>query len=173
MYLDSQILPFFYHLRSPFLNSVMIGITQMGGGVMILVGICVFCFLIVRKYYNEALLFALSLCFSALTEMILKNVFHRIRPQFHPLVIETSYSFPSGHATNSLVFYLLLSYLFFRHTKNKNASLIFLLLAVFLILLIGVSRVYLGVHYPSDVIGGYLVGSIVLIITAFIVSILS
>ncbi len=90
--------------------------------------------------------------------LLLKELYHRVRPDFLPLAYETSYSFPSGHAMNSLIFYTCLSFFVLNHVKNKQLRMIFFVLSGILIFLIGISRIYLGVHYPSDVIGGYAAG---------------
>ena len=161
--LDFLILSFFYHLRSPLLNSVMIGITTLGGGALIAFGILVTLFLLIKRYYSKAFQFASIVILGGLFNILLKNIFQRARPQFYPLIKETDFSYPSGHAMNSLIFYLLLSYIFFRITKNTKLSIVFTSFSAFLIALIGVSRVYLGVHYPTDVIGGYMGGGILLL----------
>jgi undecaprenyl-diphosphatase len=87
---------------------------------------------------------------------LLKEVFARPRPYFeHPLALETSYSFPSGHATMSLICYGMLAYFAVLALRTWRAKTAVVFGAAFLVLLIGFSRIYLGVHYFSDVIGGF------------------
>lgn len=90
--------------------------------------------------------------------MFLKQIIQRPRPDIMPSVVETSYSFPSGHAMNSSVFYLTIAFYTYHFTRKKKLSLVVTGGAIVLLLLIGFSRVYLGVHYPSDVVAGYVVG---------------
>jgi undecaprenyl-diphosphatase len=96
---------------------------------------------------------------------ILKLVLRRKRP--HGLVIETlglrSYSFPSGHAFGTIIFYGLFSYLAFKYWAHPW-DIIFCTLLATLIFSIGVSRIYLDAHYPSDVVAGWLLGSISLLV---------
>jgi len=155
---DMQILHYFYSLRNPLLNTTMIDISYLGGEAMIAIGICIGIFLLIRKHRREAVLFAFIFGMAAMIDTILKDLVKRPRPQFHPLVVETGYSFPSGHAMDSIVFYLTVAYLSFHVSRNKKLSMLVLLCSLTLIFLIGVSRVYLGVHYPSDVLAGYIGG---------------
>ncbi len=101
------------------------------------------------------------ICWMMLLEVVanfvLKNFFARPRPFLPWLVDESGFSFPSGHAMASLMFYGLL--LYFIHASHLSLwkKSIFSFFLCFLILMIGLSRIYLGVHYPSDILGGYLV----------------
>ncbi len=95
---------------------------------------------------RKAIVFALTMAVSPLISEGLKNLIKEVRPVNN---LETSYSFPSGHALNSIVFYLL--FLYFLRIKNKY--LIWLV-----IIMIGLSRIFLGVHYWWDVVGGWVIG---------------
>jgi undecaprenyl-diphosphatase len=87
----------------------------------------------------------------------LKLLFHRARPEpFFGMVAPTSYSFPSGHALYSVRFYGTLAVITGTRLRSLTVRLIGWVVAVSLILLIGISRIYLGVHYPSDVLAGYM-----------------
>lgn len=92
-----------------------------------------------------------------------KIIFHRPRPDL-AVYLEKSFSFPSGHATIAVVFYGFLAYVLLKNTKSWKRKINIFFGATLLILAIGFSRLYLGVHYFSDVWGGYLVGAIWLII---------
>ena len=92
-----------------------------------------------------------------------KAVFHRARPSI-AVYTESSFSFPSGHAAIAIAFYGFLAYLLIRNSKNWKYKINIFFAGFITILLIGFSRLYLGVHYVSDVWGGYLVGAIWLII---------
>jgi undecaprenyl-diphosphatase len=99
---------------------------------------------------------------------LLKQILHRARPTTYVVHFIHSYSFPSGHAYATMVGYGLLAWVAARHLPAPW-SWIAAILLILLILLVGVSRVYLGAHYPSDVVGGWLLGLLVLavIIVAF------
>ena len=132
----------------------MINITDLGGEIMIGFGIVIVIFLLLNRRWREAALFTFIVGGAGVINTVLKNIFQRVRPQFYPLITERDYSFPSGHAMDSFVFYLALSYLLFHVTKNRRLSIAITILSIFLIGLIGVSRIYLGVHYSSDVLEG-------------------
>jgi len=91
---------------------------------------------------------------------ILKDFVMRVRPtEVAHVYQETGFSFPSGHAAVSVVFYGLLAYLWAQNVKSSKARHNILFGLIFFIVMIGFSRVYLGVHYPSDVLAGYGVGA--------------
>ena len=113
--------------------------------------------LILACYKNKkyAIYSFLNLVIITCLNLLLKNIFDRQRPEGYRLIEERGYSFPSGHSMISMAFYGLLIYFIWKKVKNpylKWTSCIGLLL---LILFIGISRIYLGVHYASDVIGGF------------------
>ncbi len=92
-----------------------------------------------------------------------KFLFHRPRPDFQ-IIVENGYSFPSGHSMVSLAFYGFLLYLSCRYIKNKYLKGVLCVFLPLLILMIGVSRIYLGVHYTSDVCAGFLLSMAYLIL---------
>ena len=91
----------------------------------------------------------------ALLNQILKRIVQRPRPNEFRIVEESGYSFPSGHSMASCAFYGFFIYLIFKRLKNKRLKVLFISLLSMLIILIGTSRIYLGVHYTSDVIAGF------------------
>src|SRR5829696_5332581 len=98
---------------------------------------------------------------SALLNHVLKGLFERPRPHFeHPLLVETSYSFPSGHAMESFVIYGMLAYLAVLALRSWESRVAVVFEAALLVVLIGFSRMYLGVHYFSDVLAGYAAGGV-------------
>jgi len=105
----------------------------------------------------------LSIAGSEVFTSIGKIVFHRARPDVS-IYVENSFSFPSGHATIAIAFYGFLAYCLIRNNKKWTYKINVLFAGFIIILLIGFSRLYLGVHYVSDVWGGYLAGAIWLII---------
>jgi len=148
------------------LTRVAILITQVGSPsfdiiVMVIVG----GYLMFRlKQTWEALVLAISLAGGELLNYALKNIFHRARPDIQHLVNAGGYSFPSDHAMVSATFYGMLGYLVWLnlHERNKT-SWHFIVVTVIFIAAIGVSRIYLGVHFPSDVVAGFAAGGVWLI----------
>ena len=158
IFFDDSISAFFYSLRTPPLTVVMLAITFLGSQYFLGSAIIVTIVSLFKKHKKDALNFAFILLFGIILNLILKDMFQRPRPDVAPLVYESTYSFPSGHAMNSFVFYTTLVYFIFRKYRNKKIFLNFTIICGLLILAIGVSRIYLGVHYPSDVIAGFAAG---------------
>lgn len=95
---------------------------------------------------------------------LIKVIIARPRPEINKLVTETGYSFPSGHSITSMVFYGYLVYLTYKYINNKKIKITLIIFLILLIPTIGLSRIYLGVHYTSDVLCGFLLGIIYLIL---------
>lgn len=147
-----------YAWRSPFLTQVMYLITNLGSVPVIVLGLIGMIVVGFRKNKKEIAFLLFTFLTGFLINVFLKLIFRISRPDISPLEILTSYSFPSGHAMNSLVFYGIVSYFLYHFTKQLKIGLIAAFLSVVIVTLIGFSRIYLGVHYPSDVISGYLAG---------------
>ena len=107
------------------------------------------------KQRIELLLFGIVLIGTTILNQILKQFFHRARPDLHPFIETGGYSFPSGHAMSAFALYGILAFLLWRHIPTKLGRTILIIVSCIFIFLIGISRIYLGVHYPSDIIGGY------------------
>lgn len=155
---DTDISKYIYSFRTPLLTKIMIFVSQLGADFILAVSTIILIFFTWKKHKSESVLFLIMLLFGALLNLLLKDIFQRPRPTIDPLLTLTSYSFPSGHAMNSFVFYATVSYFIYHFTKNLKLSFAAAFLSTLLIFLIGISRIYLGVHYPSDVIAGYLTG---------------
>ena len=152
-------------LRNPVLNSVMKIITKLSNtGFIAIMSII----LIVAFYYANqkkiSILIAKNLAFVALLNQIIKFTIQRQRPIGYRMIEMGGYSFPSGHAMISVAFYGILIYIINHLVKNKVLKSLLILLNILIIILIGISRVYLGVHYLSDVITGYSISLIYLLI---------
>lgn len=111
---------------------------------------------LIRKRYKYALFVSLNILFAHILNTLIKQLIRRNRPVGHRLVSEKGYSFPSGHSTVSLAVYSFLIFLIYRNVKNKYLKVTLIVLLSILIFLIGFSRIYLGVHFTSDVLAGYL-----------------
>lgn len=140
-------------LRNTSLNEYIIVLTNLGGAI-VLIGICLFSIIFIKdKRYGKYI--TINLTAITLINLIIKMVVHRDRPLDIGLIIETSYSFPSGHAMVSMAFYGFLIYLIYNKVKNHRKKFFYCTFLGLLILFIGFSRIYLGVHYTSDVLAGY------------------
>jgi undecaprenyl-diphosphatase len=107
------------------------------------------------KHRTELLLFGIVVIGTPLINRMLKQLFHRARPDLHRLIEIGGYSFPSGHAMSAFAVYGILTFLLWRHIPTRLGRTALIMISSIFILMIGASRVYLGVHYPSDIIGGY------------------
>lgn len=157
---DSSIISAVQSQESPSLTTIMEFFTVVGSTqvVVVLTLFIIFFLFKVLHHRLELLLFMGVVAGSPILNFVLKEFFQRARPDFHRLIEIGGYSFPSGHAMNAFTVYGILSFLLWRHIFNRSGRTLLLLFCTFFIIMIGVSRIYLGVHYPSDVIGGYLAG---------------
>ena len=145
--------------RSGFLSDLFLNITYLGSNIFIVfLSAVVICALIISRKKYTALVFAGSIFATGLSVYFIKILVSRVRPDsVFALYLESSPSFPSGHSAMSLCLYGLLAYLAVLLFKKKYQKVIILIISILLIVLIGFSRVYLGVHYSSDVLAGFIV----------------
>lgn len=168
IYLDSTVYDFFSKYISDNLTSIVKYLTYIGSGVIV-IGITIFVFLFFKnKKYS--LYMSINLITITILQLILKNIFLRERPIDINLIEETGYSFPSGHSLTSMAFYGFIIYLIYISNINKRSKIIFITLFSILILITGLSRIYLGVHYFTDVIGGFTFSLAYLIVFTTIIS---
>jgi undecaprenyl-diphosphatase len=162
--LDRTIYEALYAGHRPALLLVARGFTALGGP-MVLVGACFLCALwlwFVRRGRLGLVLLLIALVGRGLGE-VQKYSIARLRPDLEPhLVLVKTSSFPSGHATSSMIFCLALALALTGHTRWRRVAAAG---AILLSLLIGTSRVMLGVHWPSDVIGGWAFGMLWVLLT--------
>jgi undecaprenyl-diphosphatase len=155
---DDPIRNFIYSLRANWLNTLMEGITYLGNWQSIVV-VC----LLLLAYDKTRIPFGVLGSAVAITDSILnrilKLVFARVRPDdVIPLIQQGGYAFPSGHSVTSMAFYGLLLFLVQTRMADRKKANAFSAVLILLIALIGPSRIYLGVHYPTDVLAGWMVG---------------
>lgn len=128
--------------------------------VVIMLSIFVMGFLLLRRYWGRAALISVTVLGGYLLSNLLKSTYARERPEVVPHLTEvSSASFPSGHSMVSSLVYLTLGALLAQTTPRRREKLFFLTAAAVLTGLIGVSRVALGVHYPTDVVAGWSAGT--------------
>jgi membrane-associated phospholipid phosphatase len=158
--IDTAVLQWLGAHQTPFLTSFMVEVTPLGTGqvVLVIVGVAA-AFLWHTEHKHSARLLLAATAGNILLNGVLKLYFHRPRPEvFVWQTHAASSSFPSGHAMSATVVYGTVAYLLSRLQKHLWARVLTLTSAVVMILLICLTRLYLGVHYPSDVIAGIVVG---------------
>jgi len=159
---DRTVTNFVISFRTPQLTKIFQYITDAGdlyGYIIATFIAAVFFFLKFRNWKIIMQLLAVTIL-AALSNIALKRVINRARPDIEHLVVVESLSYPSGHSMSAMAFYGFLIYLSFRIKMARWLRVLFCFLCVFLILGIGISRIYLGVHFPSDVLGGFTAGLI-------------
>lgn len=162
---DIRIENLLYFFRSPRATEVLLWLTQLGNWKVIIlwsIGLSLFLLL----WHNKKFIISLwvSLLGAEVLALLGKLIVQRERPAGLAVYAEDSFSFPSGHATVTMVFWGFLAYIIWRTVSNRTIRLNTLFFSVLVILGVGFSRLYLGVHYLSDVLGGYVLGIIWLII---------
>ena len=154
---DTAITDYIISYRSTMLTSYFKFVTNVGdtyGYLFLIVSL----FVIKRwKYVTQA---TLVLALATISNMMLKRFIDRARPGIEHLVSVETLSYPSGHAMSAMAFYGFLIFLVTKFKIQKVAKFILIIVLVILILSIGISRIYLGVHFPSDVAGGFIAGFI-------------
>lgn len=158
--LDNQIILSFENIRLPFLNDVMLTLTDFGISallvpIMLIFSVVLFMY---KRYHSIMLLFLLYIAEKTVNHE-LKGLFARERPSFDHLVNETYYSFPSGHSMNAATIYPFIAYLFIEMVPwlKKRQKAVYMVTGCY-VLMIGISRMYIGVHYVTDVAGGFAIG---------------
>ncbi|CEJ14332.1 phosphatidylglycerophosphatase B [bacterium YEK0313] len=148
-------------LGAPWLPTVMRDITALGGtAVLSLIVLFTVVYLVLVRRPAAAAFVATAVLSGAGLSQVLKAFFDRARPDLVPNApVELSASFPSGHSMVAAVTYLTLGVLLARIETDRRVRVFFPLVAVVLTVLVGVSRVYIGVHWPTDVLGGWLIGA--------------
>ena len=149
---DSVVYNFLVNNRNEVLNNFFKIITQFGSALVLII-ITILCVIFIRDKKYKILVPA-NLVTIAIINIVLKNFFLRPRPDELRLIEETGYSFPSGHAMASTAFYGLLINIVHEKVENKILRNTICIMLGLLILLISISRIYVGVHYTSDVIAG-------------------
>ena len=160
--IDSLIYEFIFSFNNSILTDIFKLISFIASTKMIvLYNIIIVIVMIIRKS-NKLLLVPIASLISAIVNNLIKVIVARERPGINPLVIETTYSFPSGHSMISILFFGTILYILNR--DNYKYKRVFNIIIPIYILSVGISRIYLGVHYFSDCITGYLIALIILLL---------
>ena len=155
---DTAVYKFVIGFRSDSLTKVLLFITKFAS-VKEIVFLCAVSLIGLFWKYYKSLFLVLNVIASTIFNVVIKNIMMIPRPNILRLAEETGYSFPSGHSMASVAFYGFIIYLILSSNMNKYLKIVFSSLLVILIIVIGFSRVYLGVHNASDVIAGYAIST--------------
>jgi undecaprenyl-diphosphatase len=157
---DQIIREWVHRYASPGMTSTMNAISLLGYNILI-VELAIALAIFARLRWRRALLWlAVAMTGSLVLDLTLKYIYHRTRPTAYFGLAPHSYSFPSGHALCSFCFYGVVAGLLSARIKSLALQMVIWCLAAALVIAIGVSRIYLGVHYPSDVVAGYLAATV-------------
>ena len=166
---DEAVQNFFFGLRGPVQDAIISTLTHLSDTVTI-IGLCAMMLALPnRKTYGLPV--SLACLGGVAIYKPFKHIILRARPDesLH-LISQGGYSFPSGHSVTSVIFYGLLLYLIQKNCKNETLRNILSVICAFLAIIIGPSRIYVGVHWPTDVLAGWCIGGVVLIIAMALVN---
>jgi undecaprenyl-diphosphatase len=159
-----------HQLASPLLTAIMRGFSFVGSTISLaLATTFVVIRFAMRKLGREAKLFAVTMIGAALLNMTLKLTFKRARPEpFFNLTLPETYSFPSGHSLMSACFFGALAAILTARIKSRRVRLAIWIVSALMFLIIGFSRIYLGVHHTTDVIAGFVAALIWILVVRFV-----
>ncbi|WDQ32482.1 phosphatase PAP2 family protein [Paenibacillus marchantiae] len=154
---DDTLIGWIQGMESPGMTRFMQLFTWIGSEVPVVV-ITILAMLVLYIYLRhkrELLFLACVIAGSTLLNALIKLVFQRARPTINRIIEVSGYSFPSGHSMAAFSLYGGLAFLIWKHVPTATGRVFMIIVSAIFILTIGMSRIYLGVHYPSDVVGGY------------------
>jgi len=156
-FVDDFISNSFINSWNPTANWFFIFLGKYSQSIMIGLAILISLILYLQKRRKGTLIFIFSLGIGYILEKIIKIIIQRERPLIQ-LIQETSFSFPSGNSVFSIILFSLIIYFYKDEINNKFGKIVFISVGIFIIFLVGFSRIYLNVHWFTDVIGGYALG---------------
>ncbi|WP_438313722.1 phosphatase PAP2 family protein [Sporosarcina sp. FA9] len=153
---DRTVINFVQGTETPWLTTALKGFTWIGSAYFVApIGFLIVCYLyFILQYRHQAVLFATVMIGTVIVNFLLKIYFKRERPEIHKIMEANGFSFPSGHTMMAFSLYAIIAYIAWRNIRTMLSRILLFLFAATMIVVIGMSRIYLGVHYPSDVIGG-------------------
>ncbi len=159
---DTAITDYVISYRSPQLTSYFKFMTNVGDtyGYLIVLTVFLLVSLIVFKRWKYIVQATLILALATISNMMLKRFIDRARPGIEHLVSVETLSYPSGHAMSAMAFYGFLIFLVTKFNIQKMIKYVLIIVLITIIISIGISRIYLGVHFPSDIAGGFIAGFI-------------
>lgn len=158
-YFDHTVIDMIQGQITPHWTAFMKAVTFFGGKTWTILAVAVSTSILFFFYKKRYALFIVLTCgLGAGVNLLLKHWFERERPNFYRLIVESGYSFPSGHSMGSFILYSALAIVFVKIAKRTVLDAFIIACCASIILTIGISRIYLGVHYPSDVVAGFAAG---------------
>ncbi|WOV84174.1 phosphatase PAP2 family protein [Sporosarcina jeotgali] len=151
---DTPIINFVQGAEAPWLTNVMKLFTFIGSTKAVLaISLITLGLLLYFRQKAQTILFLIVISGTAALNLVLKLFFQRARPDLNRLIEISGYSFPSGHTMMATSLYIILAFILWRNAKNSG-RILYVIASFSMIFMICVSRIYLGVHYPSDIAGG-------------------
>lgn len=171
---DTSVSEYVTSFRSESLTTYFKFVTDVGDalGYLIVFSVCSILFYLFFKNWKYVLQLSSILILALSSNLILKEIVNRERPTLEHLVTVKTLSYPSGHAMTAMAFYGFLIYLIFTFKISKGLKFVLTTVLLALIFSIGISRIYLGVHFPSDIVGGFVAGFIWVVFCILILNIL-
>lgn len=158
---DDSIYNFIFSFRNNELDIILKTLTRLGDTLTITIIVIILLLILKRK---DRVILASTTILTVGINQIIKHILKRPRPDHLRLIKQGGYSYPSGHSMIAICVYGLMIYFINKKIKNKTIKIALSSVLTLLILIIGISRIYVGVHYPSDVLGGYLLSLAILIL---------
>jgi len=156
---DVKVLELIHNGRNPQIFSIMKFISFIGSEKFLIpITAMIVAYTLIKKNYYISKLLLISTLDSYILNFLLKLFFKRTRPVVYFLVNQGGYSYPSGHSMVTMTLYSTIAFLLAKKTEDSKKKILIHTIAFVMICLMGFSRLYLGVHWPTDVIGGYLAG---------------
>ena len=154
---DDPVRAWFYSFRGPAITGVAIVITTLANKYVI-IGLCLLLLILPQTRMTFGIPMSVGALVTMLMNSLIKHLVERPRPEVVHLVTEHGFSFPSGHSITSMFFYGFAIWLVWRYVDNQTARRILTVLLAIPMLLVGPTRIYLGVHFPTDVLGAWCLG---------------
>lgn len=152
---DRWVIEHVLYFRTPSVTKAVNVFTQLGGAIIILSGsIMISIYFFIKKKFDCLIALLAAVLGGNILVLMLKIFVHRPRPE-SPLVESAGYSFPSGHVMISVIFYGMIAYFLIRNMKSWKLQVFIILAALFIVFLIGFTRIYFQTHYLSDILAGY------------------
>jgi membrane protein DedA with SNARE-associated domain/membrane-associated phospholipid phosphatase len=153
---DQWVMQNVLHFRTPVVTKIMTVFTRVAGTVVITAGsFVIMIYFLFKKRFDYLIAYISAILGGSILVLLLKVAIHRRRPAETSLIAVGGWSFPSGHAMMSVIFYGMLLYFTVRHMRSWELRVFMVMAAAFVVFLLGLSRIYLEVHYLSDVLAGY------------------
>ncbi len=168
-FIDGKMASFAILVRNPIMDKLMVYVTNIGGPAGAAVTFAIFSLVIIlKKHPDYFYIFTTSFVFSIISEFTIKQLVERMRP-INYLIKETGFSFPSGHSIAATIFLISAVFLIAPVIKNTALKWLFLALSCILFPAVAFSRIYLSVHFASDVLGSIFLGTAIFAITDIII----